>query len=364
MRRECNMHNGIETPTGLELACDEVPVIGDRLEIAPGVFWIRMPLPFSLNHINLWILKDGDGWTLVDTGFPTAETKAAWEMLLKDIKPVKRIIVTHFHPDHTGLAGWLAKKTGAPVHMAPAEFAAAKQAYTGTSEKIFDAYRKYYHSIGVRHDIAEQIIDCHKTYRNAGIALTETVTPIYDDQSFTIDGHKWHVVMGYGHSPAHVCLFAPELNVFIPGDLILPWISTNIGAVSLETADGDPLGDYMNSLARFEGLLSEDCLILPSHGEPFYGAHHRIKALTDHHARRLNEVAEICRVTAQTPFQIMQRLFRRPLEPLDMFFALGETIAHTNALMADGRLTKLEDKGQIRFALSTVGAFHSLLGTK
>lgn len=358
------MHNDILTPEKLRLACDALPNAGSKIEVAPGIFWLRMPLPFSLNHINLWALKDGNGWTLIDTGFPTDETKTAWEKLLKDFTPVNRIIVTHFHPDHTGLSNWLSAKTGAPVHMAPAEFAAAKQLYAEESGEIFENYKKYYRSIGVRHDIAEQIVDCHKSYKNAGIILTETVTPIHEDQTFTINGQKWHVVMGYGHSPEHACLFAPDLNIFISGDLILPWISTNIGAVSLETIDGDPLGDYLDSLARFDGLLPEDCLILPSHGEPFYGAHHRIKSLMEHHNQRLTELAEICRATPQTPFQIMQRLFRRPLNPTDMFFALGETIAHINTLLADGRLTKIEEKGQTRYALSTMGAFHSLLGTK
>ena len=359
------MHNNSAPPIQtITLACNGLPNTGERFEVAPGIFWLRMPLPFSLNHINLWALRDGAGWTLIDTGFPTPETKAAWEKLLANINPVTRIIVTHFHPDHTGLAGWLAEKTGAPVHMHPAEFAAARQTYTGKGDEVCAAYRKYYHAAGVRHDIAEQIVDCHRDYRQCGIALAERITPVRDDQTFVIDGQPWHVVMGYGHSPAHACLFSPERNIFIPGDLILPWITTNIGAASLETANGDPLGDYLDTLARFEGMLPEDCLILPSHGEPFFGAQQRIAALIEHHGLRLTEVADICKSAPQTPFQIMQRLFRRPLSPLDMFFALGETIAHINALLADGRLIKLTERGQDRYALSTVGAFHSLLGTK
>jgi len=296
-----------------------------------------MPLPFALEHINLWLLADGDGWTIVDCGFGTDETRALWQKIFAeqlDGKPVARVVVTHFHPDHCGLAAWLAEYWGAPVHMTEPEFAAARAWYEARGLHRREAQQTLFQLHGL---LTADALPAHRKnlFKRGVPELPATIMPLVDNQRLRVNGREWRVVAGYGHSPEHAALYCAELGVLIAGDMVLPRISTLV-SVQAATPDGDPLGSFLDSLTRYAELPA-DTLVLPSHGLPFYGLRERVDALKQHHAARLAELVAACG-TPQTGAQMMPVVFKRVLDAQQTMFAMGETLAHINYLHQRGRL--------------------------
>jgi len=329
---------------------ETIPVPGEALEIVPGLRWARMPLPFALDHVNLWLLQDNveqdgalrAGWSLIDTGAGTDATRAAWEQLLAeglDGQALVRLIATHCHPDHVGLAGWLCERFSAPFWTTTGEFgfmrmmAAALPGVDGPS--AIPHFRRH----GLR-DAA--MLDQMGSRRNYYPSLVPTVplayTRLQDDQNVTIGGQLWRVITGFGHSPEHASLYCAKLNILVSGDMVLPRISTNVSVFAVEP-DGNPLQLYLDSLGKFADL-PEDVLVLPSHGKPFRGLHTRIRQLREHHVERLAEVITACAVP-QSAADIVPIMFRRPLDAHQLSFALGEALAHLHKLWYDGRLTRV-----------------------
>jgi glyoxylase-like metal-dependent hydrolase (beta-lactamase superfamily II) len=329
---------------------DTPPAPGTLCEVAPGVHWLRMPLPFALDHINLWLLADQGGWTIVDCGFGTASTHALWDAIFAEHLgglPVRRIAVTHFHPDHFGAAAWLAQRWGAPVLMTEPEFAAA-QAWHGCQDPFTrEAHLAMFERHGLSlHDVNARPGD--NLFRRGVPAIPSEIAPLRDDDALMIDGREWRVVTGYGHSPEHAALFCAELGVLIAGDMVLPRISTNV-SVHPHLPDGDPLGQFLASLSRY-AELDTGTLVLPSHGLPFYGLRERVKALQQHHADRLDEVQRACG-EPRTGAEMIPVIFKRVLDAQQTFFAMGETLSHLNYLRTRGHLVRESGAdGVYRFA--------------
>ena len=282
-------------PDGVAYAFSQPPKPGAIRQVAPGVYWLRMPLPFALEHINLWLLADGDGWTIVDCGFGTDETRALWNEIFASSlngKPVRRIVITHFHPDHFGLAAWLADKWRAPVLMTRPEYAAAQAWHT--SQELFTrgAYFALFKEHGLEIDGDGAPPPRENLFRRGVPAIPSSVIPLEDGAPLNIEGRKWRVMTGYGHSPEHAALYCDDLGVLIAGDMVLPRISTNI-SVQPNAPDADPLGQFLDSLTRY-AALDADTLVLPSHGLPFHGLRPRIQSLQEHHALRLDELLAAC----------------------------------------------------------------------
>lgn len=324
---------------------------GQTKEVETGIHWIRMPLPFALNHINLWLIADGDGWTIVDTGYNTDETRTIWDdvfgKIIKD-KPVKRIIITHFHPDHVSLAGWLNEKWEAPIWMTYSEWMQAQLNRYGGPTADIDERMDFY----IKHGMEKSGID---GYRETRPDFSKIILPLptgfrrmLDTEEFLIGSHKWKVITGAGHSPEHAALWCKDLNILISGDQILPRISTNV-SLQCNEPDGDPLRLYLTSLEKFR-YLPKNALILPSHDRPFYGLHNRIDALGAHHAERLNATVEACK-ESKSSRELIPYLFKRQLDSHQLGFAIGEAMAHANYLVTDGRLSKkLCEDGIIRYS--------------
>jgi len=352
-----------------------LPETGELTPIAPGVFWLRMPLPFVLNHINLWLLEDElhgqKGWTVVDTGVATDETRAAWQLQIKNSfkgLPILRVLCTHFHPDHVGLAAWLCRGTDdhlwqAQLWMNLAEFSTAKigsiPSPTDPNIDVPETSNMVQHF--KRHGISDpDTLSQLRSRRNVYARLVPEVPlsfrRIFIHERIPIGGNDWEVIPGYGHSPEHSALFSAKLNLLISGDMVLPRISTNI-SVWAQEPDANPLKLYLDSLDRFDPL-PDDVLILPSHGKPFGAAGRkegglktRLTQLREHHRDRLAETVEACAGSA-TASDVLPVLFKRALDLHQLTFALGETIAHLNYLWHLGQLNRETDaEGRLRFSV-------------
>jgi glyoxylase-like metal-dependent hydrolase (beta-lactamase superfamily II) len=319
---------------------DGQPAAGETREVAPGVFWLRMPLPFKLDHINLWLLKDGDGWTIVDCGINRDPVKAAWERVFAQRfggRPLKRVIVTHYHPDHVGLAGWLTQRFGVRLWMPLAEWAFARMISQDQSDASHEAARAFYRAAG----FDEAQMAAFESRRDRYAANVSPIPAVYrrygEGGVIDIDGRGWRVVVGTGHSPEHACLYCTELNVLISGDQILPKISPNVSLWPSEP-EGNPLRLFLDSLNKFRDLPA-DTLILPSHNWPFLGLHARLDALAHHHDERLAATWATCAEPA-SGVDVLKRLFQRELDAHQLMFAIGESLAHLHFLAAEGRLER------------------------
>ncbi|HLO75252.1 MAG TPA: MBL fold metallo-hydrolase [Magnetospirillum sp.] len=298
------------------------------IEVAPGIHWLRLPLPFALDHVNVWLLKDGDGWVVVDTGVDDPATRAAWENALAG-KRVTRLICTHFHPDHMGLAGWLGERHGVALTATLGEWSFGRMLTLEVGPDYADNQIEHYRRAGFGPDLLEGVRGRVGSYRGRVSPLPPFINTIKDGSRLSIDGRDWRVVVGQGHAPEHACLWCPDAGVLISGDQILPRISPIVG-VWPQQPDDDPLGDFLASLDMLK-TLPADTLVLPSHGLPFRGLHLRADELLHHHAQRLDRLRAAA--TPATALELSRALFRRELDAQQMGFAAGETLSHANHLV-------------------------------
>lgn len=334
---------------------DALPQPGALMQIAPGVHWLRMGLPFALNHINLWLLEDERdgrrGWTIVDCGIADDATRAAWESIFSSHLnglPVLRVIATHCHPDHVGLADWLCARWQAPLWMTTGEYAFARMMSAGLPGVEGTAMVSHFQHHGVQDTaLIEKLAQRKSYYPSLVPSVPHCYIRIQDGQSLRIGSHGWRVITGFGHAPEHAALYCEDLQILISGDMVLPRISTNVSVFAIEP-EANPVQAYLDSLTRYE-TLPQDTLVLPSHGKPFRGLHARIAQLRDHHRDRLAEVLDACAVP-RSAADIVPLMFTRPLDTHQLTFALGEALAHLHKLWFDGALRRSVDAdGIIRF---------------
>ena len=336
---------------------DALPATGTTLEVAPGVKWIRMALPFALDHINLWLLRDQidgqDGWSVVDCCISKAESKAQWEQIFAtqlEGLPILRVIVTHMHPDHVGLAHWLCERWNAPLWISATDYHVACGAVQRATGIEGERAAQFFAAHGMADaDALDQIRGRSNYYSSLVPALPAQYCRLLDGGVVRIGGRGWRCISGYGHAPEHIALYCAETQVLIGGDMMLPRISTNISVHDGEP-EANPLALFLASIDKFRSL-PEDTLTLPSHGKPFQGLHTRIGQLHDHHRDRLAEVVDACAQRPHNGHEILPIMFKRPLDLHQTTFAMGEAVAHLHALWFEGKLQRtLGADGVYRFS--------------
>ena len=342
---------------------DQLPDAGSVIEVAPGVLWLRMGLPFALDHINLWLLRDRqphptqtgvmqEGWTAVDCGIDNPATREAWlqvEQHALQGLPILRVIVTHMHPDHMGLAHWLCERWQAPLWMSTSEYQSAVLAQSGVSNFGGEPTMKFYaaHGWNKTEDLLQ--IKARVGYYPS---MVPQVPPAYvrlmADHTVRINGQDWRCISGYGHSPEHMALYCEQSQILISGDMLLPSISTNVSVYAQEP-QGNALQLFLDSLQKM-AHLPDSTLVLPSHGRPFKGAARRVAQLRAHHDERLAELLQACTTQPLSAHDALPVLFKRPLNVHQMTFAMGESVAHLHMLWLNGQLQReLHADGVYRF---------------
>ena len=324
------------------LLADRLPARGQVLEVAPGVRWLRMGLPFALDHINLWLLDDGPGWTIVDCGISNDATQADWQQVFDTElqgKPVTRVIATHMHPDHIGLAHWLTERWDCLLWVSATDFNAAHMASQSTTGFGGDHAAAFFASHGLTDAGALEQVRARRNYYPSMVPkVPRAYRRLMDGLRVEIGGRSWRCIAGYGHAPEHIALHCDELGLLISGDMVLPRISTNVSVYDLEP-ESNPLTLYLDSLRAYEALAS-DTRVLPSHGKPFSGLHARIRQLREHHEERLVEAEAACRAGPCHAADLLPLLFKRKLDLHQTTFAMGESVAHLHALWHAGRLRR------------------------
>lgn len=341
---------------------ETLPDTGTTMEVAPGVRWVRMGLPFALNHINLWLLADEEkaadgsvrrGWSIVDCGIANDATKNAWEQLFANELqglPVLRVIVTHYHPDHVGLAHWLCERWQAPLLMTTGEYGFARMMSADLPGADGASMLPHFRLHGLSDPETMSQLDGRRNYYPSLVpSVPIGFLRLEENRALQIGGRRWQVITGSGHSPEHAALYCDSLKLMISGDMVLPRISTNTSVFAIEP-EFDAVGNFLDSLNKFLPL-PEDTLVLPSHGKPFRGLHRRIAQLHAHHAERLEEVRQACTAAPRSAADIVPLMFPRALDAHQLSFAMGEALAHLHRLWYAGELVRHKDEdGVMRFS--------------
>jgi glyoxylase-like metal-dependent hydrolase (beta-lactamase superfamily II) len=334
----------------IEYEFDLKPEHGDINPVADGVDWLRMPLPFALSHINLWILQDGDGIAIVDTGINSGKSRDVWRTAIAD-RALTRVLVTHLHPDHVGCAGWLCEEHDVELWMSREEYFLCRILVADTGRSAPAVGVKFYTAAGFPEAALQRYREMFGMFGKFVAPLPESYRRLCDRDTVTIDGSDWEIIVGRGHSPEHACLFNADRNVLIAGDQLLPRISSNVSVHPTEP-NANPLKNWLDSLAAMKDRLPEDVLVLPAHGSPFRGAYPRLDALIAEHMTGLDRLLEECREPKRA-IDVFPALFKARISESNLIMATGESIAHLNYLLADGSITaESDDNGALWYRRS------------
>lgn len=325
----------------LRFPIETPPAFGEIIEIAEGILWTRVPLPYQLNHINIYLIRDGDGWAVVDAGIGTSEARQVWEILLAGAlkgTSITRVIVTHHHPDHIGLAGWLCERFQAPLLTSYSTYMGCQVISFGPSDEVARDNFDFYRSHGMSEEVTGILIKQGRDYLHRVGKLPSSFLRLVFADVVTIGTRTFRILIGDGHAPEQVMLYCEAEKLLFAGDQVIETISPNVSVYAIE-AIGDPLGHFLRSIRMLRSEIPDDVLVLPGHRRPFYGLHARCRALEAHHEERCALILKACAECAQTVADLVPVIFDRPLDPHQMTFAFTETLAHVNRLLRRGELS-------------------------
>jgi len=339
-------------PASLIYPFAQPPGLGEATEVAPGVLWIRLKLPFQLNHINIYMVEDDGGWMVLDTGLDTDDCRAGWDAVLAG--PLKgqrlsRMLATHFHPDHVGLAGWLHERFGLPLSMPRTEYLFSVTARMGSGDMTGEAHRAFYHRHGLSRENTDAVLGRGHHYLRLTTGVPPSYTRIKHGDAQAIGGRDFQVLTGGGHALEQAMLYRPADRLFFAADQVIARISPNVGVHPVEP-DEDPLALYLQSLKDLRATVADDVLVLPGHGLPFLGLHTRIDELLLHHDQRCGAIVAACADKPLSVAELVPCLFDRALDPHQTGFAFGEVLAHVNLMLGREELRlETEDDGVRRY---------------
>ncbi|MDB2578355.1 MAG: MBL fold metallo-hydrolase [Tateyamaria sp.] len=320
-----------------------VPEHGTATQVADGVLWFRLPLPMRLDHVNVYALDDGDSWTVIDTGFNSRKTRGIWaEMMQGPLggKPIGRVVVTHHHPDHVGLAGWLQSDFGAELVTTRTAWLFARMLTLDVQEKPAAETLTFWREAGMDADLfAKRAEERPFNFADIVAPMPLGFTRIQQGQTIQMGGRTWDIHMGNGHAPEHATFWSRDDHLVISGDQILSSISPNIGVYATEPM-ADPVGEWLEACERLQPLAREDHLVLGGHKLPFTGLPMRMKQLIDNHhgaLRRLTDYLD----TPRTAPDCFVPLFKRSIGEGEYGLALVEAVAHLNHLLHLGQVTRV-----------------------
>jgi glyoxylase-like metal-dependent hydrolase (beta-lactamase superfamily II) len=321
------------------------PEFGSTIEVAPGIKWLRMPLPMSLNHINLYLIDTGEGWLIVDTGMKGDDTQKYWQQIFDnnlDGKPIIGVLVTHMHPDHVGQAGWLTEKLRVPLYMSFGEYFSGRTFSESSGPSLAWTTENFLRRAGLADEFVESFRQRSRGFADIVEPMPVAFNRLREADELAFD-EPWKVMIGEGHSPEHACLYSDSKKVLLAGDQVIATITSNVSVLAIEP-EANPLALWLESHERFKSLPDET-LILPAHGLPFVGVQNRLQQLIDHHEDHLDTLEYTC-ITPHNSVDLLKVMFRRELDKSQIVLALGECIAHLHLLMARGKIKrKLEDNG-------------------
>lgn len=332
----------LSPPPGIRFPFETPPEPGTALTVAPGVLWFRLPLPMALDHVNVFALDDGDGWTVIDTGFASKKAKAIWQALMAgplDGRPIRRVVVTHHHPDHVGLAGWLQTDYGAELVTTRTAWLFARMLTLDEQALPVAETLDYWRASGMdAAEIARRSTERPFNFADIVAPMPLGFTRIKDDDQITMGGRRWVVRCGDGHAPEHATFWSLDDYLVIGGDQLLPGISANLGVYATEP-DADPVGEWMDSCARLGAFAEDRHLVLPGHKLPFTGLPFRLRQMIDNHVGALDRL-ERHLAEPRTAAQCFPPLFKREIGESEFGMALVEAVAHLNHLLHAGRATR------------------------
>lgn len=327
-----------------EYAFDSKPDSGTTMPVAEGIQWLRMPLPFDLDHINLWLLEDDGGWAIVDTGICNSASKDIWRKIFSDTMrglPVTHVIATHLHPDHLGCAGWLTRLFDVDLWMTREEYMLGRLLVADTGKPAPEEAIRFYTAAGFSEENLQEYRDRFGFFGRMVSRLPESYVRIHDNDRLALGEYSWRVLIGRGHSPEHACLYCEQQNLLISGDQVLPTISANVSVWPTEPA-ANPMQHWLESLAALREQIPDDVLVLPAHGKPFRGAPNRIDAIIAEHMRRLENLHEYL-AEPRRAVDTFDVLYRRRVPGSHRIMATGEAIAHLHYLVATGNVVSQQD---------------------
>ena len=318
------------------------PEEGQAIEVADGILWMRLPLPMALNHVNIFALDDGDGWTIVDTGMSSNRTRTIWQGLLDGPlggKPVTRVILTHHHPDHVGLVGWFQSEFGAELVTTRTAWLFARMLTLDVQEKPTAESLAFWRSAGMSTEIYDQRAN-ERPFNFGDVVWPMPLgfTRIAEGDTLTAGGRVWDIRMGNGHAPEHATLWSQDGELVLGGDQLLPSISPNIGVYATEP-EADPVSDWLEACERLATYATDRQLVLPGHKLPFTGLPARMRQLTDNHHGALKRLMTHLR-EPKTAHDCFLPLFKREITGSAYGLALVESVAHLNHLYRLGKVSR------------------------
>jgi len=316
------------------------PAPGELITIADGICWFRLPLPYRLDHVNIYLIRDDDGWTVLDTGLGTDACRTTWGSILSGPLAGQRLtsmVVTHFHPDHVGLAGWLTKRFDLPLSMPRPEYLYSLALQYAPGDLGADMHRPFYRRHGLSPDVTEAVLGRGHEYLRQTTGVPTTYHRIQHGDTLHVGTRAFRVITGGGHALEQAMLYRAEDKLFFAADQVIARISPNVSVHAMEP-DLDALGIYLRSLSGLRDSVGDDVLVLPGHGLPFYGLHTRIAELLEHHTERCGAIAQACRQQALSVAELVPHVFHRVLDEHQTGFAFGEVLAHVNHMLVQHQL--------------------------